>query len=232
MFETALTHFQHSVIYIKWSGWWSGPCAWSVIQFISLTLEADLFHNNSEEITLETHNHNCFSCFSLLWCCHGFAAAHLLPMPLEVNNTVKRSTWRSLRCRWSIKKETTAIQLSLFFVNSVIPDDDDDPKQSIWTNLFWSMESECHRNAAYALCSSDRRHAEHSNVCTLTFFTVIHHVLYVQCCWGKWPVSATVYLQPAAAHESPMRLCTSWLPSPAHDGVCLASFVERTAEIN
>lgn len=54
-------------------------------------------------------------------------------MPLEVNNVVKRSTWRSLRCRWSIKKETTANQFSLFFVNGVIPDDDDDPKQSIWT---------------------------------------------------------------------------------------------------
>lgn len=165
------------------------------------------------------------------WCCHGFAAAHLLPMPLEVNNTVERSKWKCLRCRWSIKKETTTNRLNLFFVNSMIhDDDDDDPKQSIWTNVFWIMESECHRNAACALCSSDRRHTEHSNVCTPTFCTVIHHVLCVQCCWGTWPVS--VYLQPAAAHESPMRLCASWLPSPAHDEVCLASFIERATEIN
>lgn len=104
--------------------------------------------------------------------------------------------------------------------------------QNNWTNVFWIIEWECHRNAACTLCSSDRRHAEHSNVCTLTFCTVIHHVLYVQCCWGKWPVSATVYLQPAAAHESPMRLFMSSLPLPAHDEVCLASFIERTMEIN
>lgn len=48
------------------------------------------------------------------WCCHGFAAAHLLPMPLEVNNTVERSKWRRLRCRWSIKKETTTNRLNVF----------------------------------------------------------------------------------------------------------------------